>query len=133
MTKIFISHAWKYDKHYWTVYNWIKEKLNIADYSIPEHDNCGDELSDKKLKECIDEQIRQSQIVIILSGMYVSYSDWIQYEIEKAYEMGKYIIGVKPWGNERLPQIVQDKADVIVGWNKDSIINAIKYYKRGLK
>ena len=70
--------------------------------------------------------IRQSQIVIILSGMYVSYRDLIQYEIEKAYETGNYIIGVKPWGNERMPQIVQDKADVIVGWNKNGIINVIK-------
>ena len=129
MTKIFISHAWKYDEHYWKVYNWIKEELDIADYSIPEHDNCGDKLSDKKLKECIDEQIRQSQIVIILSGMYVSYSDWIQYEIEKAYEMGKYIVGVKPWGNEKMPQIVQNKANVTVGWNKNSIISAIKGLK----
>ena len=67
-----------------------------------------------------------SQIVIILSGMYVSYSDWIQYEIEKAYKMNKYIIGVKPWGNERMPQIVRDRADVIVGCNKNGIISAIK-------
>ena len=126
MTKIFISHAWKYDEHYWRVYNWIKEELSIADYSIPEHDNCGDKLTNKKLKECIDEQIRQSRIVIILSGMYVSYSDWIKYEIEKACEMGKYIIGVRPWGNAKLPKIVQDKANIIVGWNKDSIIEAIK-------
>ena len=33
---------------------------------------------------------------------------------------------IKPWGNAKLPKIVQDKADIIVGWNKDSIIGAIK-------
>ena len=125
MTKIFISHAWKYDKHYWKVHDWITENLDIANYSIPKHDNCGDNLTNKKLIECINEQIRQSQVIIILSGMYVSHSDWIQHEIEKAYDMDKYIIGVRPWGSERLPQIVQDKANIIVGWNKNSIISVI--------
>lgn len=58
--------------------------------------------------------------------MYAAHSDWIEYEINEAVRMGKYIIGVKPWGQERTPQIMQDNADTIVGWNSSSIITAIK-------
>ncbi len=64
--------------------------------------------------------------VIIAAGMYVSYSAWIDYEIRTAAAMGKPILAVKPWGNERLPQIVQDSATLIVGWNSDSVVKGIK-------
>ena len=42
--------------------------------------------------------------------------------------MEKSIIGVKPWGQERVPQIVQDAADTMVGWNSASVIDAVRYY-----
>lgn len=58
--------------------------------------------------------------------MYVAYSEWIDYEIDEAVRMGKYIIGVKPWGQERIPQKIQNNASVMVGWNSSSIVNAIK-------
>ena len=66
--------------------------------------------------------------VIILSGMYVSYSEWIDYEIDTAVCLGKSIIGVRPWGQERVPLKVQTYANIMVGWNSSSIIDAVRYY-----
>lgn len=60
--------------------------------------------------------------------MYVSYSYWIQTEIEIAKAYNKPIIGIIPWGNEKTPKAVSDAAKVVVGWNTDSIVNAIKDY-----
>ena len=57
--------------------------------------------------------------------MYASYSDWIDFEIDTSVSFGKYIIGVKPWGQERIPSRVSSNSDVLVGWNKDSVVNAI--------
>ena len=127
--RIFISHAWKYDEHYEKVVEWFNNEsyFRWSNYSVPKEDNCGDGyIPNYKLKECLTNQINPSQYVVILSGLYVSYSDWIEYEIEEARRIGKYIIGVRPWGNTQLPQIVQEKADIIVGWNSKSIIDAIK-------
>jgi len=58
--------------------------------------------------------------------LYVSYSYWIQREIELAIDFGKPIIGVKPWGSERVPLKVRDAADEIVGWRTQSIVDAIR-------
>lgn len=60
--------------------------------------------------------------------MYAAHSAWIEYEINEAVRMGKTIIGVRPWKQERVPQIIQDNADVMVGWNKASIISAVRYW-----
>lgn len=123
---IFISHSWKYDEHYAKVLDWLQNSnINFINYSIPEN-KAFDKMTKKQLQEQLTEQIRHAAIVIILGGMYVSYSEWIEYEIDEAVRMGKTIIGVKPWGAERVPLKVQYSADVMVSWRQDSLINKIK-------
>lgn len=130
---IFISHAWKYTEHYNKIVQWLDEaktdeKFNWKNYSVPKHDPLIDpntSAGKNKLKEELKEQIRPASIVIILGGMYASYSDWIDFEIDTAVNYGKYIIGVKPWGQERVSSKVSSNSDILVGWNKDSVINAI--------
>lgn len=123
---IFISHAWHRSEHYDKIIEWLDDSsLSYINYSVPK-ENPLHSGNKTKLKEDLTEQIRPSSCVIILGGMYAAYSDWIEYEINEAIRMGKYIIGVKPWGQERMPQIIQDNASVIVGWNSSSVIDAIK-------
>jgi hypothetical protein len=130
---IFISHAWKYTEHYNKIVQWLNEaqdegKLTWKNYSVPEHDPLIDPnttVGKKKLKEMLSNQITPASKVIVLSGMYVAYSEWIEYEIDTAVSYSKYIIGVEPWGQERVPDKVKSNATVMVGWNKNSVINAI--------
>ena len=73
----------------------------------------------------LKEQIRPASKVLVLSGMYAAYSDWIDFEIDTALDYSKYIIGVKPWGQERIPNKISSNANKMVGWNKSSVVNAI--------
>lgn len=130
---IFISHAWKYTEHYNKIVDWLDEaqsegKLTWKNYSVPSHDPLIDPdttAGKTKLKSELKEQIRPASKIIILAGMYTAYSDWIDFEIDTSVDYGKYIIGARPWGQERIPTKVSNNADVMVGWNKDSVINAI--------
>lgn len=131
---IFISHAWKYSDDYNKVVEWLDEEkennknFNWKSYSVPEHDPLIDPdkpAGKKQLQEMLKGQIRPCSIVIVISGMYVAHSDWIDFEIDTAVDYDKYIIGLKPWGQERVPKKVSDNADVMVGWNKKSLIDAI--------
>jgi len=128
---LFISHAWKYGGEY----DRLVDLLNKApyfrwrNYSCPKHDPAIDPDSEAgkiKLIQELRNQIRPVNCVIILSGMYVAYSYWIQKEINIAVEYNKPIIGVRPWGAQRVPTAVQQVANEIVGWNTDSIVNAIR-------
>lgn len=130
---IFISHAWKYTEHYNKIVQWLNEAqndglFNWKNYSVPEHDPLIDPnttVGKNKLKEALKGQISPASKVIVLAGMYVAYSDWIDFEIDTAVVYNKYIIGVEPWGQERVPNKVSNNADQMVGWNKNSVINAI--------
>ena len=96
-----------------------------ANYSVPMHDPV-DANNNTKLKKELCKQIRPVNVVIILSGMYVAHSDWIQFEIDYAKELNQSILGVKPWGATKMPKAVQDTADEIVGWNTSTIVSAIR-------
>lgn len=127
MVYIFISHSWRHDYHYEGLKNLLNSSDDIKwrDYSIPKDDPI-DANRKAKLKEELDKQIKCCSCVLIPAGVYATYSEWIQIEIEIANKYGKKIIAVKPWGSERISQIVQDYATDIVGWNTASIIKAIK-------
>ena len=124
--KLFISHAWKYGEEYYQLEKLLNNAKNFCwkDYSVPQHD-C---FETKKLKACLDEQIRQANCFIVISGMYVKYRKWIQEELNIAQEYNKPIVGIKRWGQEKTPIEVEKVANEMVGWNTDSIVNAIRRY-----
>jgi MTH538 TIR-like domain (DUF1863) len=127
---IFISHAWSYNEHYWTLVSWFNGEPNFSwsNCSVPSHDALPDKTS-KGLGEGMTRQISPAQVVLVLGGMYAAHSDWIEYEIHEARRMGKTVIGIRPWGQERVPKIVQE-ASVCdpVGWNRASVISAVRLY-----
>lgn len=127
---IFISHAWQYNDHYWTIVNWFNNAPNFAwsNCSVPSHDGLTDKTA-AGLSRGMTRQINPSQIFILLGGMYAAHSNWIDYEISEAQRMGKTIIGVKPWGQERVPIAVQNASICpVVGWNSASVIQAVRDY-----
>lgn len=125
--KIFISHCWDYRNHYYTVEKWIDDNMNWQNMSIPVHDP-KDTSTDRELEEKINNNIRNSSLFIILSGMYASQPNrkWIAKELDIAKWYGKPIIAVKPRGNERMPLEVQNVANVVVNWNSNSLIEVIR-------
>ena len=70
-----------------------------------------------------------SSVILILAGVYASYSKWIEKEIRIAqfeFSVPKKILAVEPWGSEKTSQLVKNKADKIVGWNGQSIADTVK-------
>jgi MTH538 TIR-like domain (DUF1863) len=125
---IFISHAWRYEEHYAKIVSWFNDEPNFkwSNCSVPS-DNALTDKTSKGLSEGMTRQINPSQIVVILGGMYAAHSAWIEYEIAEAVRMKKPIIGIKPWGQERIPAIVQEASWCpMVGWNSASVISAVR-------
>lgn len=122
----FISHSWNYREQYDTLLSWLNESnIHYKDYSVPSHDPFSAR-SNYQLRAAISNQIRHASIVVITAGMYVAYSEWIEFEINEAIKMNKPILAIKPRGNTYMPMIVQESADCIVNWNRDSFIQGVK-------
>lgn len=126
---LFISHSWSYSDQYKGLVELLEKDSSFSykNYSIPKDDPVHTNGTDKQLYEAIKNKIAPTSIVLILAGVYSSYSKWIDKEIEIAKQVySKPVLGIKPWAQTNLSKKVQDNADKIVGWNSASIINAIK-------
>lgn len=125
---LFISHSWAYSDAYEKLVNLLNAKtyFNYKNYSVPKNDPIHNAPYEYQLKEAIRKRMQPASCVLIMAGVYSTYSKWINIEIELAKSMNKKIIAIEPWGSEKTSRTVKAAADVIVGWNTDSIVNAIR-------
>ncbi len=125
---LFISHSWAYGDAYDKLVSMLDSKsyFNYKNYSVPKNDPIHNATYAHQLKDAIRKQMQPASCILIMAGVYSTYSKWINIEIELAQEMGKRIIAIEPWGSERTSTTVKNAANVVVGWNTDSIVNAIR-------
>ncbi len=127
---IFISHSWSYTDAYEKLKNLLDKRpyFIYADYSIPKDDPVHT-ASDRVLYEAILNKMRPCHIVLVMAGVYSTYSKWINKEIQaakKGFLNPKPIIGIKPWAQTNVSSVVAQNADKLVGWNTESIVSAIR-------
>jgi hypothetical protein len=129
--RLFISHSWAYSDNYEKLVALLNNRpyFSYTNYSVPKGNPVHTNGTDKELHEAIKNKISQCQVVIILAGVYSSYSKWINKEIGIAkndFSFPKRILAIEPWGSEKTSKIVKDNADKIVKWNTESIVSAIR-------
>jgi hypothetical protein len=127
---LFISHSWNYSDTYEGLIKLLNANpyFDYRNYSVPKDNPIHNAPYVYQLKEAIRKQMQPVSCVIILAGVYSTYSKWINIEIELAKSMNKKIIAVEPWGAERTSTVVKSAADQIAKWNTNSIIKAIRGY-----
>lgn len=125
---IFISHSWTYSDAYEKLVAMLNSSnILYKNYSVPKNDPLHTSGTDKALYDAIKQQIASCSVVLILAGVYSTYSKWINKEIEISKEVfSKPIIAIQPFGAEKTSLKVKQNADMIVAWNTQSIVNAIK-------
>ncbi len=77
--------------------------------------------------EILAPRIRWSSVLVVYISPETKNSDWVNWEIEYAYKEGKRIVGVWEWGEKdcELPEALTRYGDAVVGWNGESIVDAI--------
>ena len=128
---LFISHSWRYEDHYDRLVRLLDARRYFAfrNYSVPSSDPVHNARNESQLRRAIRNHMSPCHAVLIMAGVYASYSKWINIEIDlalKGFARPKPIIAIRPRGNERISQRVRQSADRIVGWNTESIVKAIR-------
>jgi MTH538 TIR-like domain (DUF1863) len=124
--RLFISHSWAYGENYGKVVEMLKKQgLSFYDHSVPKGDPIHTNGTDRQLKEAIEAKMKGTSCILILAGVYSTYSKWINKEIEIAKSYNKKIIAIEPWASEKTSKVVKDNADRVVKWQGSSIVKAI--------
>ena len=128
---LFVSHSWAYSNNYENLVNLLESRpyFDFRNYSVPRNDPVHTNGTDRELYRAILQKMRPCSVILILAGVYATYSKWIQKEVEIARGedwIEKPIVAIEPWGSERTSVFVKDNADRIVRWNTESIVSAIR-------
>ena len=126
---LFISHSWAYGDAYDRLVRMLNDapRFQYSNYSVPKNDPVHNAPSQRALYDAIKAKVRFCDVVIIMAGVYSTYSEWINKEIQIAKtDFSKPILAVKPWANKRVSKVVADNADRIAAWNTNSIVSAIR-------
>lgn len=95
MAKRQVFFSFEYNKDCWRASQ--VRNMGKVDSSSTFSDNDWEEVkekSDAKIKDWIDSQMAKRSCLVVLIGATTSGRKWINYEIEKAYELNKGIVGI---------------------------------------
>lgn len=130
---VFISHSWSYSGHYDKLAEWLFEMpwnangtpIVFQNTSVPKDNPIHNAPTSAALTAAIYERIAQSHVVVIPTGMYAHYSNWIRKEIDGARVIGRPLLAVDPWAQERKSSVVAGSADRTVGWNSQTVVSGV--------
>lgn len=130
---LFISHSWTYGNHYNNLVSHLDNRayFRYKNYSVPKDSPIHNANNDRELYEAIKKQIAPSSVILILAGVYSTYSKWIDKEIQIAkteFSNPKRIIAIEPFGSERSSDLVKRNADIVVKMQTEKIIEAIRKF-----
>lgn len=128
--RLFISHSWTYSDAYKTLVGFFDEHplFKWVNYSVPKDDPIHNAPNAKFLEAAIRRQMAPVNCVVVLGGVYATYSKWINIEMRLAKELNKPVVMVDPWGAKYVSSAASDVADVEVGWRSSSVVSAIRSY-----
>lgn len=125
--KIFISHSWDHVDDLRRLRNLLEQRGYFhVEFTEASPDNPINSDKSKYIRIVLSQKIESSDIVLGIAGVYASYSDWMEWELDKAIEKNIPIVGVVPWRHERISKIVSSRAKETVRWNTESIVSAIR-------
>ncbi len=134
LRNVFISHHHADDEHVTNLTNLIGRKgFEIRNSSIrakPANQARLDagEIPEKTLKRLLRMKMSWASTVIVLIGKETHRRPWVDWEIRKANELGKRIVGVFTHGGTKadIPSALEKYGNALVNWNSASVIDAIE-------
>lgn len=126
---IFVSHQHNDADYIEPFKNLIgRHGIGMRDSSIYEKKLKNDAHNEQYIKqELIKPQMQWAGTVVVLIGKDTAKSDYVNWEIKTAADMGKRIVGVYLQGarEEDIPDALVEYGDNLVGWNGPKIVRAI--------
>ncbi|MNC21073.1 hypothetical protein D3C81_1598730 [compost metagenome] len=125
---IFIPHYGKDEEHIPRLIKMLESKNYVVrDSSIVETEP-NNAKNIEYIKSLLRPKINWAGTIIVLIGPKTHERDWVNWEIEHAFENNKRIVGVFIQGatDSDLPDNFKDYGDACVAWNSDKLEAAIE-------
>lgn len=127
MLNVFISHSWSHHDELVRLRNLLNTRAYFnAEFTEVSRDIPINSINANYIKTVLRGKIQTSNVLLAISGIYASHSDWMEWEMDTAISNNIPVIGVIPHGAQRVSQVVASRAIEQVHWNTESIVAAIR-------
>ena len=125
---VFVSHIHIDDTGLSDLMNLLgRHDMDARNYSITSDKENNAKSPDYIKNSILGPRIRACSTLLVYITPDTKDSNWVNWEIEYAYKQGKTIVGVWEWESKGcdIPVALEEFHHAIVGWNGESIVNAI--------
>lgn len=129
--RVFVTHAFVTNPDYHRVFEYLETASNFFYLNCSDPDDVPTTGGREALKEALRNQIKKSEIVLVLSSLFDENRDWVTYQMDVADAMDLPIVALEPFGGLRkVPPEVAKRAAEVVGWNERNIVDATRRQAR---
>lgn len=129
--KVFVTHTFENSGDYHRVFEYLESSPNFFYLNVSSPDSAPQTGGKEAIKEELLAQIKLSEVVVVLAGLFNEHRDWITFQMNAAEATEKPLVAIEPFGGiEDVPADVAKRADETVGWNERNIVDAIRRQAR---
>ncbi len=129
--RVFVSHVFQESDDYLRVFEYLEsvDSFFYVNCSQPDDIPTG---NPDAFKEKLLSQIKQAEVVLVLSSLYELKRDWVNYMIEAARAHELPVLAINAFGGTiALDKRLLEACDDVLDWNDRAIVDAIRQHARG--
>jgi len=129
--RVFVTHAFEESDDYLRVFEFLEsaDRFYYLNVGNPENRPSGDISA---IKDELIQQIKASEVMIILSDVFDKETDLVRYMMDVAEANNVPIVAIRPFGGmtETAGEVVE-RANEHIEWNDREMVDAIRQLARG--
>jgi hypothetical protein len=130
--RVYVTHCFASQPDYLRVFEYLESTANFFYVNCGSPDQIPQGGGKEALKEEYRRQIKQAEVVVVLSSMYVENEYWTTYQMDAARAANIPLVALGPFGSAaKIPAKVVELAGEIVDWNERKMADAIRHQARG--
>ena len=130
--RVFVTHAFQETDDYLRVFEFLESVARFFYLNVSKPENLPETGGPEALKDELIQQIKQSEVVVVVADVYESQPDLVNYMMDVAEANSIGMITIKPFGgvSETAPQVAS-RVQEHLEWNDRELVDAIKRQARG--
>lgn len=130
--RVFVTHAFAESDDYLRVFEFLESVDRFYYLNVSKPEDIPAEGGLDAIKDALIQQIKASEVVIVVPDVYGVKTDLVTYMMDVADANGINMIAIKPFGGmaETAPEVVE-RAREHIEWNNRELVDAIKRQGRG--
>jgi hypothetical protein len=125
--RIFVTHVFSEHPDYHRVFEYLESASNFFYTNCSKPDDIPVSGGPEAIKEKLLEQIRGSEVVVIVSTMFSENHSLITFQMDAAQAANLPLIAMEPFGGMgKVPAEVEARAAEVVGWNERLMVDVIR-------